>query len=72
MLNDLEVDQYFKFKNMNHGLKSDEKTTKKKINDLQKRIHNCNKVIEYILNTKEWLLFDKIDSKEYINQKVDI
>jgi len=31
---------------MNHGLKSDEKTTKKKINDLQKRIHNCNKVIE--------------------------
>lgn len=57
---------------MNHGLKTDEKTTKKKINDLQKRIHNCNKVIEYILNTKEWLLFDKIDSKEQLNQKVDI
>jgi len=49
---------------MNFGLKTDEKTTKKKIIDTQKRITNCNKVIEYILNTKEWLLFEKIDSKE--------
>lgn len=57
---------------MNFGLKTDEKTTKKKIIDLQKRITNCNKVIEYILNTKEWLLFDKIENKEYLQQKVDI
>jgi len=46
LLNDLEVDQYFKFKNMNFGLKTDDKNTKKKISDLHKKINNCNKVIE--------------------------